>query len=100
MGLDPFPAASVATARERAEEGRRFLAAGLDPLDELRRRRTEDRLAATGATTFADAATAYLEAKVEADEGRLQETEAQAAVEVHIGELRRADDRSGRRGRR
>ena len=69
MGLGPFPAVSVAMARERAEEARRLLAEGLDPLDERRRLREDDRLAAMRATTFAAAASAYLEAKVEADEG-------------------------------
>lgn len=46
MGLGPFPAVSVAMARERAEEARRLLAEGLDPLDERRRLRGDNRLAA------------------------------------------------------
>lgn len=69
MGLGPFPAVSVAAARERAEEARQLLAEGLDPLDERRRRREEERLASMRAITFAEAAYAYIDAKVEPGEG-------------------------------
>ena len=36
LGLGPYPAVSLADARERAEEGRRLLARGLDPKAEWR----------------------------------------------------------------
>lgn len=69
MGLGPFPAISLAAARERALAVRTKLAEGIDPLEE---RRKEEALAAVEKvkiTTFADAVTAYIKAKVDLDEG-------------------------------
>lgn len=67
MGLGPFPAISVSRAREKAEEARRLLAEGLDPLEE--RKRIEAKASSRKVTTFAEAIEAYLRTKVEAQEG-------------------------------
>ncbi|MCZ4266412.1 integrase arm-type DNA-binding domain-containing protein [Rhodobacteraceae bacterium G21628-S1] len=63
MGLGPFPAISLAAARERAKIERTKIAEGIDPLEE---RRKEEAVAAASAakmTTFADAASSYIDAK-------------------------------------
>lgn len=66
MGLGPFPAINLALARDRAREERTKLALGIDPLEE---RRKEETAVTTRITTFAEAASAYIEAKVELEEG-------------------------------
>lgn len=65
MGLGPFPAVSVSMARERAEEARRMLAEGLDPLEEKKKRIAEAAVQSVKVTTFAEAVAAYLDKKVE-----------------------------------
>src|SRR5690606_22276355 len=59
MGLGSFPEIGVATARDKAEEARKKIAAGIDPLEERKREKI-----AVKAMTFAEAVAAYLEAKV------------------------------------
>ncbi|GAB1378774.1 tyrosine-type recombinase/integrase [Pararhodobacter aggregans] len=74
MGLGPFPAISLAAARERARIERTKIAEGMDPLEE---RRKEEAVAAAPAiriTTFAEAVTAYIEAKVDLKEGGFKNT--------------------------
>lgn len=69
MGLGPFPAVSVSMARERAEEARRMLAEGLDPLEEKKKRIAEAAAKSEEGTTFSEAVAAYLEKKVETSGG-------------------------------
>lgn len=64
MGLGSFPEIGVATARDKAEEARKKIAAGIDPLEERKREKI-----AVKTMTFAEAVAAYLEAKVELKEG-------------------------------
>jgi integrase len=64
MGLGGFPAVLLADARDKAEAAHELLADGIDPID----RRAADRQAyavkEAQATTFAEAAKAYIEAHV------------------------------------
>ncbi|MEL6574166.1 MAG: integrase arm-type DNA-binding domain-containing protein [Pseudomonadota bacterium] len=59
MGLGPFPAISLSAARDRAREARTQIANGIDPLEERRSR--QNHIART--ISFADAASAFLDAK-------------------------------------
>ncbi|MFP1644217.1 tyrosine-type recombinase/integrase [Pontitalea aquivivens] len=64
MGLGPFPAISLAVARERARAERTKIAEGIDPLEERKREKSAVRI-----MTFAEAASAFIAAKVDVKEG-------------------------------
>lgn len=66
MGLGPFPAISLALARDRAREERTKLALGIDPLEE---RRKEETAVTARTLTFAEAVSAYIDAKVDPKKG-------------------------------
>jgi integrase len=61
MGLGPFPAVSLAEARGEAEQCRRLLRDGVDPIEARRQSRQEARLQAARALTFQDCAKLYIE---------------------------------------
>ncbi len=61
MGLGAFPAVLLAEARRQAEQCRRLLRDGIDPIDARRRSRQEARLQAARSMTFEDCAKQYIE---------------------------------------
>ena len=61
MGLGAFPAVSLAEARRQAEQCRRPLRDGMDPIDARRRSHQEARLQAARSMTFEDCAKQYIE---------------------------------------
>lgn len=63
MGLGAAPLVTLAEARDKALELRRQVAAGIDPLEERKRERAQAATDAHRLTTFAEAATAYIDAK-------------------------------------
>ena len=60
MGLGPYPEVTLAEARELALEARRLLRRGIDPIDDRKRRRKVETLAAAGGIMFAEAARRYV----------------------------------------
>ena len=62
MGLGPYPAISLAQARQKALEKRRTTLAGLDPIEVKKVEATEKALAEARAMTFKQCALAYIEA--------------------------------------
>jgi integrase len=62
MGLGPFPAVSLARAREKAQEARALKADGNDPIDRKRAVRAAARRASAQAVTFESAATRFVAA--------------------------------------
>ncbi len=62
MGLGPFPAVSLAEARENAEGCRKLLRDGVDPIDARLQRRQAVRLEAAQSLTFEACAKQYIEA--------------------------------------
>lgn len=63
MGLGAAPLVTLAEARDKALELRRQVAAGIDPLEERKREKAQAATDAHRLTTFAEAATAYIDAK-------------------------------------
>ena len=61
MGLGPFPAVSLAKARQLAHKARERRAEGLDPIDEKRADEIARRLERAGTISFKDAADKYLQ---------------------------------------
>ena len=61
-GLGKYPAVSLARARELAEEGRRLVAAGIDPIDRRAKDREAERAKAATAMTFEACAREYIAA--------------------------------------
>lgn len=64
MGLGPFPAISLAAARERAKAERTKIAEGIDPLEERRK----EEAVTVRVMTFAEAVSAYIEAMIDPKE--------------------------------
>ena len=62
MGLGPYPAISLAKARELASNARTIKALGTDPLDQRDANRAAARLAAVKAITFKQCAESYIKA--------------------------------------
>src|SRR6516162_7196072 len=62
MGLGGYPAIGLAKARELGGECRSVLAAGLDPIAARNEKRAVAAVAAAKAMTFADCASAYINA--------------------------------------
>ena len=62
MGLGPYPDVTLAQAREKAQDARRLLRAGKDPIEERRAQVAAQALAAAKAMTFQQCAKAYIEA--------------------------------------
>ena len=62
MGLGGFPAVSLADARNKAEAARKLLAAGIDPIDQREAERQAEAAEKAQATTFSEAAKAYIDA--------------------------------------
>jgi len=62
MGLGGFPAVSLALARDKADAARKLLGAGIDPIDQREADRLAEAAEQAHATTFAEAASAYIEA--------------------------------------
>ena len=62
MGLGPYPAISLAKARELASNARTFKALGTDPLDQRDANRAAARLAALQTITFKQCAESYIKA--------------------------------------
>ncbi len=60
-GLGAYPTISLVKAREQAEQCRRLLAAGIDPIDARREERDAARIASARAMTFEDCAKAFIE---------------------------------------
>jgi integrase len=60
MGLGPFPAVSLAVAREAALDCGKMVHAGLDPLVEREKQKAAERAARDSAMTFKQASAAYL----------------------------------------
>ena len=63
MGLGATRATTLAEARDKADECRRLMRQGLDPIEEQRRSKAAQRLSATRALTFDEAATQCIAAK-------------------------------------
>lgn len=61
MGLGPFPAVSLAAAREAAQKCRQLVAAGVDPIAARNAEREAARIVAARAITFQACATAFIE---------------------------------------
>ena len=61
MGLGSFPAVSLAEARGAAEQCRRLLRDGVDPIEARRQSRQETRLQAAQSMTFEDCAKQYID---------------------------------------
>jgi hypothetical protein len=62
MGLGGAGSLTLKEARERADEARRLVQQGIDPIADRERRRAEQRLAEASAMTFEHAAEAYIDA--------------------------------------
>jgi integrase len=62
MGLGSFPAVSLAEAREKVQAARKLLSNGIDPLDQRRAERQAAEAEEARATTFGEAAAAYIAA--------------------------------------
>ena len=62
MGLGPYPAISLAKARELASNARTLKALGTDPLDQRDATSAASRLAAAKAITFRQCAESYIKA--------------------------------------
>jgi integrase len=62
MGLGAYPDVPLAEARERAAEHRKFLRAGLDPIEQRKAERRRQASGAEGATTFTQSAARYIRA--------------------------------------
>src|SRR5215471_3437359 len=62
MGLGPYPAISLAKARELASDARTLKALGGDPIDQRGAAREASRLAAAKAITFKQCAENYIKA--------------------------------------
>jgi hypothetical protein len=62
MGLGPYPAISLAKARELAANARTLKALGTDPLDQRETTRIASRLASAKAITFKECAESYIKA--------------------------------------
>ena len=60
LGLGPYPAVSLKSARNKAEELRHQLAHGQDPLAEKRAQQAEEKLATTSQTTFDSCSATYI----------------------------------------
>ena len=60
LGLGPYPAVSLKSARNKAEELRHHLAHGHDPLTEKRAQQAEEKLATTSQTTFDSCSATYI----------------------------------------
>ena len=60
MGLGSFNAVSLKVAREKAEEARKLLAAGTDPIEEKRAAEAAEAADVAKATTFKECADAYI----------------------------------------
>src|SRR5712671_6265726 len=61
-GLGPFPAVTLAVARETADKWRQIVASGKDPIERRNEQRTAERVEAAKAMTFDDCAAAYIAA--------------------------------------
>jgi len=62
MGFGPYPAVSLAEAREKAQAVRKLLANNIDPLDHREAERQVDEAEEARTTTFAEAAETYVAA--------------------------------------
>lgn len=62
MGIGPYPDFSLEEARQKAQDCRKLLKDGKDPIDERDSRRALDLAAKTKILTFDECATAYIEA--------------------------------------
>ncbi|RQS74631.1 site-specific integrase [Burkholderia sp. Bp8977] len=60
MGLGPYPVLSLADARKRAEDCRRLLLDGVDPIEARKAGRLQQKLQAARSMTFADCASTYI----------------------------------------
>jgi integrase len=63
MGLGGFPDVSLAEARDKRQAARKMLAAGMDPIDQRAAERQGEAAEQAQATTFAEAAKAYIEGR-------------------------------------
>ena len=61
-GLGRYPVVGLARAREKAEESRRLVAGGIDPIEQRAAQRETERLDAARAITFEECAKAYVDA--------------------------------------
>ncbi|MEE9588856.1 MAG: integrase arm-type DNA-binding domain-containing protein, partial [Hyphomicrobiaceae bacterium] len=60
-GLGRYPSVGLARAREKAEESRRLVVGGIDPIEQRAAQRETERLEAARAITFEECAKAYIE---------------------------------------
>lgn len=65
MGLGPYPAVTLAQARERAREARELVRQGIDPIEEQQRRQDALRAAQGRRVTFEEAAGRFLKRKTQ-----------------------------------
>jgi integrase len=61
-GLGPFPAVTLAVARETADKWRKIVASGKDPIERRNEQRAAERVEAAKAMTFDDCSAAYIAA--------------------------------------
>jgi hypothetical protein len=83
MGLGGFPAVSLAAGRDKAEAARKRLAAGIDPIDQREAERQARAAEQAHATTFAEAATAYIEANRSGWCSGKTETQSRNTLAIH-----------------
>ena len=64
-GLGPFPAVTLAVARETADKWRQIVASGKDPIEHRNEQRAAERVEAAKAMTFDDCGAAYIAAMLQ-----------------------------------
>jgi integrase len=60
MGVGPYPVVSLAEARERAQDARKLMREGIDPIEHRRAQQAAQRLAESRAKTFRELAEDYI----------------------------------------
>jgi integrase len=83
MGLGPYPAVPLATAREKAEDCRRLRNKGVDPIEDRKGQRAAAQLEAAKSVTFKDCASAYIESHRAGWKNKKHETQWERTLEVY-----------------
>jgi integrase len=91
IGLGPYPLISLADARQRANQRRRLLVDGIDPLAERRAKRAAEAVERNKAITLRQAAESYIDAHAAGWRGGRQEAQWRHSLTAYvyptIGEL-------------